>query len=247
MDLAIVSPDYFRTLGIPLLRGRTFAPVDRDGSPSVVVVNESFVRRFYPDGNCLGKRLENWDKENDYKTIVGVVGDVRTYIEDEAPPEIYTSYLQVSSTHMTVVVRTAGDPTLMSAAVRSRIAAVDNTQPPHDVSTMEKAIDEHFTPRRVKMQLVVVFAALALTLGVVGIYGVLSYTVRRRSHEIAIRLALGAEQGQIVGMVIKGGMGLIAGWCRDRAGSQSGANQAYFRRTVGRFGLPIRGHSRRWH
>jgi predicted permease len=210
VDVAIVSPDYFRILGIPLVRGRIFSPVDRDGSPSVVVVNESFARRFYPNGDCLGKRIQNWDKENDYKTIVGVVGDVRTYPEDEAPPEIYCPYLQTAGTHMTIVVRTAGDPLLMSAAVRSRIAAVDNTQPPHDITTMEQAIDEHFTPRRVKMQLVVVFAVLALILGVVGIYGVLSYTVRRRTHEIAVRLALGAEPTRIIGMVMSRGMGMIA-------------------------------------
>jgi predicted permease len=208
--LAAVSPDYFRTLGIHLVRGRYFLPTDRKGAPYVALANESFARRFCPKGNCLGKRIQNWYKDNDWMTFVGVVSDIRAYPETEAEPEIYAPYLQAGGTPMTVLVRTAGEPLSMSAAVRSQIASVDKTQPPHDIRTMEHALDEHFTSRRVTMQLAVVFAALALTLGAIGIYGVLSYAVRRRTHEIGIRLALGADQGQILGMVVKSGVVLVA-------------------------------------
>lgn len=210
VSVVTVSPNYFRTLGIPLLHGRYLLPSDREGMPSAVMVNESFARRFYPGGNCIGRRIENWDKQNDWMTIAGVVRDVRTYLEEDAEPEIYPSYLQAGGDHMTVVVRTAGDPMSMSAAVRAQIASVDKTQPVHHVTTLVQAIDESFTPRRVKMLLVVVFGVLALTLGAVGIYGVLSYAVRRRTHEIGVRLALGAGQGKILGMVIKNGLRLVA-------------------------------------
>lgn len=210
VSIVTVSPDYFRTLGIPLLRGRHLLPSDREGMPSVMLVNESFARRFCPDGNCIGKRAENLVKQNDWITIVGVVRGIRTYLDREVEPEVYLSYLQTGSEQMSVVVHTIGDPMSMAAPVRSQIASVDKMQPAHHIRTLEQAIDESLTQRRVKMLLVVVFGVLALGLGAVGIYGVLSYAVRRRVHEIGVRLALGADQGKIVGMVIKNGLGLVA-------------------------------------
>jgi predicted permease len=209
VDIAKVSPEYFRTLRIPLVRGRYFSARDRDGAPSVLLVNESFARRYYPEGDCLGKRMRNPDKDNDWMTIVGVVRAVRTYPEGEVPPEIYTSYLQSGGTHFTLAVRTTGHPTLMSAAVRSQVAGVDNTQPPHHVMTMDDALHQHFTPRRVKMVLLVAFAMLALTLGAVGVYGVMSYSVKQRTHDIGVRLALGARREHVVAMVIRSGLSLV--------------------------------------
>jgi predicted permease len=209
VSVVTVSPDYFRTLRIPLLRGRSLLPSDGEDRPSVVLVNESFARQFYPDGRCLGRHIENWAKQNDWITIVGVVRDVRTYLDREIQPEIYRPYMQVGGQQMSVVVRTVGDPMPMAKAVRAQIASVDKMQPTHDVRTLEQAIDESLTQRRVKMLLVVVFGVLALSLGAVGIYGVLSYAVRRRAHEIGVRLALGADRGKILGLVIRNGLGLV--------------------------------------
>jgi predicted permease len=221
VSVVMVSPDYFRTLGIPLARGRYFSESDREGSPSVVIVNESFARRYFPRANCLGRKIQNPGRETDWMSIVGVVRDIRPTPESAASPEMYLSYLQAEQVHfrmgggemgseMYLAIRTAGDPVKLAAAVRSQIASVDKSQPPHDMKTLEERRVGYFVPRRVNMLLVAAFAALALILGSVGIYGVVSYSAGRRTHEIGVRMALGARQGQILKMVLGNGLGPIA-------------------------------------
>jgi putative ABC transport system permease protein len=157
-----VSPDYFRTMKIPLKQGRYFGEGDRDGSPSVAIVNESFARRYFPNEMCLGRRVENWVHKNDWLTIVGVVGDVRGWVEREPNPEIYLPYLQAGEPYMTLLVHTAGNPMLWAGAVRRQIASVDKDQPPHDLASLDELRAGSFTSRRVNMLLLGAFATLGL-------------------------------------------------------------------------------------
>jgi putative ABC transport system permease protein len=204
---ANVSPDYFHARGIPLKQGRYFSGGDGDSSPSVAIVNESFARRYFPGQTCLGRRFTGRRKD-DSMTIVGVVGDVLGWAQSQPWPEIFCPYLQVPEPSMTLLVVTAGKPMRWAGAVRRQIASVDKDLPPHDLTTLEELQAEALTPRRVNMLLLCTFAGLGLILASVGTYGVVCYWAGHRTHEIGIRMALGASQRTVLKLVV--GQGLRA-------------------------------------
>jgi putative ABC transport system permease protein len=226
-------PGYFDAMGIPVLRGRSYAETDRVGSPGVIVVNEAFADFYFPGEDAVGKRIgsfanDGWVYGREWLTIVGVVGNVRHRgLTSEPRREIYVNGLQrpMRLRSGVVVARTGGDPADLVGPIRARLAALD-PEVPADFATMESIVSASTSDRRFLMIVLAVFATVALTLSAVGIYGVVSYTVARRRREMGIRLALGAAPGRVRSMVIRNAMqmvliGIVAGILGARLLSRS--------------------------
>jgi putative ABC transport system permease protein len=202
-------PNYFETIGIPFVKGRLFDDRDRAGTPAVFLINQTMARRFWPNDDPLGKQVKMVEG-GVIGTVIGVVGDAKQFsLEDEARPQMYAAYSQQPGIFATLVARTSVEPMTLAEAVRQAVWRVDRDQPMWKIRTVEYLLDQRVADRRFVMALMGIFAALALVLTVIGLYGVISYIVNQRTPEIGIRLALGAQVKDILGLVLRQGMTLV--------------------------------------
>ncbi|PYL05293.1 MAG: ABC transporter permease [Verrucomicrobia bacterium] len=208
-----VSPDYFRAIETPLIKGRFFSDADSADAPLVIIVNQTFAKKFWPKGDALGKRITFDDPKKNPKwiTIVGIVGDIRHFGLDIDPkPEMYVPFAQSAYSTTIYVVRSNQDARTLLAAIRREIQAIDSAVPLANVRSFETVIAESVAPRRLSVVLLGVFAGVAVLLASVGIYGVMSFLVVQRTHEIGVRMALGAQRSDVLKLVLFRSLKLIS-------------------------------------
>ncbi len=229
-----VSPGYFAALGIPIRRGRVFEPTDAAGKPLVVVINETMARQFFGTHDPVGRRLKVGRAESSsWRTIAGVVSDVKSgSLENEVRPQLYIPHAQWPWAGMTVVVHTEGNPLALATAVRQELKAFDALLPAARMRTMEQVVSSATGTRRFNMALLAFFAASALVLTALGIYGVVAFLIGQRRREIGIRMALGAQRGHVLRLVLQQGMkpvafGAVAGLIGSLVAARLVAGQLY--------------------
>jgi putative ABC transport system permease protein len=212
-DQRVVTPDYFKAMGISLIRGRFFEVRDSDTAPPVAIVDETLAQTYWPNQDPVGKRLHPGGRQSSapWVTIIGVVRHVRNRtLEARSRIEVYWPESQRSSGAMTLAILASGNPLNLVPTIQREVAAIDPDLPVYRVRTMTEVMGDSLQRRRLALILLAVFAGLALLLASVGIYGVTSYGVAQRQMEIGLRMALGADRGQVMRMMIRSGMATIA-------------------------------------
>src|ERR1700732_3656746 len=230
-NFATINPNYFHAMQIPLLQGREFKVADQPDAPRVCVISATMARRFFPNGNAIGKRLVVGFPESVLREIVGIVGDVKDRnLADPDPTQVYVPFSQNPFWAMTLGVRTHGDPAQLTATIREQVRALDPALPVENLKPMTEVVAASVAEPRFRTTLLGLFAAAALLLAAVGIYGVISYNTGRRTREIGIRVALGAQRGNVLTLVLK--EGVILGAARVAVGILGAAGLAHFLATL---------------
>jgi predicted permease len=212
INYVVVAPSYFDTMGIPLVAGRGFTDRDDKRAPEVAIINEAAARKFFPNESPIGRRVGRSPEDSGNIEIVGVLRDARyNSLREPPPPTLYLPYLQVGTEDLVFTVRTAGDPATMMSAVRAAVSAVDPGIPIVTIETQMSQIERRYAQERVLAQAYTLFGVIALFVAAIGLFGLMSYNISRRTREIGIRMALGAERAQVLTLIASESTLLVAG------------------------------------